>query len=235
MRQRLPIILSVTALFVALLGWTPVGEAGQSFLFPKNSVGKRELKKNAVGTKQIAKKAVGRGKLKNNVINSAKIQNNTIDGDDIFDESIDEFDIEDGSIDGDEILDDSLFGVDIFEDSLGTVPDADKVDGRDAACPAGTVELADGCMETSSRAAPAGGWSDAASACGEWGGRIPTSDELYYARTVPGIELTGAEMSSTLFGDAGSTEYMSVTDAGAIDSPGEGTPNAFRCVKDILN
>jgi hypothetical protein len=47
MRQRLPIVLSATALVVAVLGATPVGEAALG-LVPRNSVGTLQLRNNAV-------------------------------------------------------------------------------------------------------------------------------------------------------------------------------------------
>ena len=48
MRKRLPIILSTTALVVAVLGATPVGEAAMNLAVPRNSVGTIQLKTNAV-------------------------------------------------------------------------------------------------------------------------------------------------------------------------------------------
>lgn len=49
MRQRLPIALSLTALVVAVLGVTPVGEAARNQLqLPRNSVGEPQLKQAAV-------------------------------------------------------------------------------------------------------------------------------------------------------------------------------------------
>ena len=58
MRQKLPIVLSVTALFVALLGWTGAGEAAKNALLPEKSVGTPQLKKNAVGPNQLKKRAI---------------------------------------------------------------------------------------------------------------------------------------------------------------------------------
>ena len=49
MRQRLPITLSLTALVIAVLGVTPVGEAAREQLrLPRNSVGEPQLKQAAV-------------------------------------------------------------------------------------------------------------------------------------------------------------------------------------------
>lgn len=46
--RGLPIVLSAAALAVAVLGSTPVGEAAQQLVVPRNSVGPVQLKANAV-------------------------------------------------------------------------------------------------------------------------------------------------------------------------------------------
>ena len=46
-------ILSTTALFVAVLGWTPVGDAARDAAFPANSVGTPQLRTNAVTSPKI--------------------------------------------------------------------------------------------------------------------------------------------------------------------------------------
>lgn len=68
MRQRLPLVLSITALAVVLFGSTPIGEAAEeavSQLVPRNSVGTAQLKRNAVGTLQLKRSAVTSNKVKN--------------------------------------------------------------------------------------------------------------------------------------------------------------------------
>jgi hypothetical protein len=64
MRQRLPIILSVAALTVAVLGATPLGEAGRNVLLPPNSVGAVQLRSSAVQTRHLAIGAVSGAKVK---------------------------------------------------------------------------------------------------------------------------------------------------------------------------
>jgi hypothetical protein len=51
--NRLPTALSVTALVVAVLGWTPLGEAARDAVFPPNSIGTTQLKLNAVTSPKI--------------------------------------------------------------------------------------------------------------------------------------------------------------------------------------
>jgi hypothetical protein len=47
-RRRLPVILSTTALIIAVFGATPVGHAVERLVLPKASVGAAQLKPNAV-------------------------------------------------------------------------------------------------------------------------------------------------------------------------------------------
>jgi hypothetical protein len=64
MRQSLSLVLSATALVIAVLGSTPLGEAAQSAaaqVLPRNSVGPVQLKRNAVGPQKLAPNAVRAG------------------------------------------------------------------------------------------------------------------------------------------------------------------------------
>jgi len=67
MRQRIPLVLSATALAVALFGSTPLGEAARDVVsqLPPNSVGTAQLKRNSVGTAQLKRSAVTSNKVKN--------------------------------------------------------------------------------------------------------------------------------------------------------------------------
>src|SRR4029079_8174509 len=55
MQARVPLALSVCALVVAVLGWTPLGEAAREAVFPPHSVGTLELRDNAGVTDKIRK------------------------------------------------------------------------------------------------------------------------------------------------------------------------------------
>ena len=70
MRDRLPLILSATALFVALFGSTPLGRAAYDAVVPKNSVGAAQLKQNAVTSRAI----------RNGSIRGIDIQKQTLTG-----------------------------------------------------------------------------------------------------------------------------------------------------------
>jgi hypothetical protein len=54
MTTRLPLILSATALVVAVLGQAPIASAVRDAVLPKNSVGSAQLKQNAVTGAKVA-------------------------------------------------------------------------------------------------------------------------------------------------------------------------------------
>ena len=69
MRDRLPIIFSVTALVVAVLGTTSLGHAAYDAVkLPKNSVGSSQLKNNSVTG----------GKVKNSSLTGADVRNGSL-------------------------------------------------------------------------------------------------------------------------------------------------------------
>src|SRR4029078_5680880 len=70
MQARVHLALSVCALVVAVLGWTPLGEAAREAVFPPNSVGTLELRDNAVVT----------AKIRNGAITGLDVQKRTLTG-----------------------------------------------------------------------------------------------------------------------------------------------------------
>lgn len=64
MRNRLPLIISITALIVAVLGTTPLGHAAYTAVVP-NSVGALQLRNGAVTGAKLRGDAVTSGKVKN--------------------------------------------------------------------------------------------------------------------------------------------------------------------------
>jgi hypothetical protein len=91
-------VLSVTALVVAVLGWTPLGTAARDAVFPANSVGTEQLKANA--------------------IISAKIRNGSVTG----------LDIQKRSITGAHVKDASLLAGNFKPGQLPAGPKGDKGD-----------------------------------------------------------------------------------------------------------
>lgn len=61
MLDRLPLIFSITALVMVVLGATPIGQAAWNQLVPRNSVGTLQLQRNAVRAAKIAPNAVRTG------------------------------------------------------------------------------------------------------------------------------------------------------------------------------
>jgi hypothetical protein len=78
MRDRLPLILSTTALIVVVLGSTPLGEAAYNAVVPKNSVGTEQLKNNAVTVSKIRIGAVTRDQLRGDAVDSGKVKNRSL-------------------------------------------------------------------------------------------------------------------------------------------------------------
>ena len=58
MKARLPLILSSTALVVAVLGFTPLGEAAREQLVPRASVGTAQLRANAVVSSKVRNRSL---------------------------------------------------------------------------------------------------------------------------------------------------------------------------------
>lgn len=65
MKVKLPIVLSATALAVAVLGTTPLAAIAQNAVFPPGSVGSAQLKRSAVVPAKIAPNAVRSGHVLN--------------------------------------------------------------------------------------------------------------------------------------------------------------------------
>ena len=65
MRTKLPLVLSATALAVAVLGTTPLVAIAQNVAFPRSSVGTAQLKRNAVTPAKIAPDAVRAAHVQN--------------------------------------------------------------------------------------------------------------------------------------------------------------------------
>jgi hypothetical protein len=63
--HRLPMFFSTTALLVAVLGVTPLGEAAYNAVVPRNSVGTLQLQRNAVKAAKIAPNAIRTGHVLN--------------------------------------------------------------------------------------------------------------------------------------------------------------------------
>jgi hypothetical protein len=73
MSERQNTAIAITALVVAVLGWTPVGEATRTAVFPANSVGTAQLKANSVTSAKIRDRAVAGTDIQRRTIGNAHI------------------------------------------------------------------------------------------------------------------------------------------------------------------
>lgn len=78
MRNRLPIVLSVVAVGIAVLGFTPLAEGVKQQLVPENSVGAAQLKTNAVRTVKIKNRQVTEEKVALGAISTDLIQDGAV-------------------------------------------------------------------------------------------------------------------------------------------------------------
>ncbi|MDP8909432.1 MAG: hypothetical protein M3N47_10040, partial [Chloroflexota bacterium] len=102
-------------------------------------------------------------------------------------------------------------------------------------CPANTVLVGGGCIETAPRGTA--NYADAAAACGGAGRRLVPPDVLLHARTLEGIDLGGGEMSADLTPASVVAltgviveGYATVNDAGAVRTAPQAAPSPFRCI-----
>lgn len=78
MSNRLSTTLSVTALAVAVLGWTPLGEAAREAAFPPNSVGMTQLKANAVTSPKIRNGSVAAIDIQKRAITAVHVKQGSL-------------------------------------------------------------------------------------------------------------------------------------------------------------
>lgn len=74
MSQKLTTALSVSALTVAVLGWTPLGEAAKEAAFPVDSVGTPQLRANAVTSPKIRNGSVTALDIQKRAITSVHVK-----------------------------------------------------------------------------------------------------------------------------------------------------------------
>lgn len=106
-------------------------------------------------------------------------------------------------------------------------------------CPASTVRVGTGCLETSNHTAT--NWESAVDTCAALNRRLPTADELWGARHLPGIDLAGtsgltAEATSNVYhgGDYG---FIAVSegDLWLVELGLSSGTNPYRCVAPFTN
>ncbi len=168
MRDRLPIILSTTALLVALLGVTPLGKAAYNAVVPQNSVGAAQLKKGAVGTV----------KIRNNAVTSAKVKNGSLRAVDFASGQV-------PSASG------GAVGAKGEKGEKGDTGSAAVL-----GCPAGTTRFVSVCIEKSSRGPATRGAAE--TDCADEQRRLPSVGELSAFRRLPGVALGTGEWTDEI-------------------------------------
>ena len=81
MKERLHLALSVLALCVAVLGFTPIVDAASQLIAP-NSVASKQIRDYSVKRIDLASNSVGRSKIGQNAINSSKIADGSLSAND---------------------------------------------------------------------------------------------------------------------------------------------------------
>ena len=95
--RRLPLVLSATALVVAVLGITPIGAAVGDTL-ARNSVGPLQLRNSAVTAPKLAANAVGTKKIADGSIRAPDLGKNSVTGGSVADGSLGTADLAPGTI-----------------------------------------------------------------------------------------------------------------------------------------
>ena len=78
MSQRLSLALSSTALLVATLGFTPIGEAAKSLILPANSVGSAQIRTGGVKRVDVAANAINGAKIANGSLAAADLAGGSV-------------------------------------------------------------------------------------------------------------------------------------------------------------
>jgi hypothetical protein len=88
MRNRLPLVLSIVAVAIAVLGFTPLAEGVKQQLVPANSVGAAQLKTNAVRTVKIKNRQVTEEKIVLGAITSDLLRDGAVGAEKIEDGAV---------------------------------------------------------------------------------------------------------------------------------------------------
>jgi hypothetical protein len=212
MRDRLPLILSTTALLVAVFGSTPLGEAAYNAVAP-----------SSIGASQLRNGAVTNAKLRGDAVTSGKVLNHSLKA----------IDFAAGQIPTGPKGDKGDKGSKGDKGDKGVK--GDKGDPAALTCPSGTMRFVSVCIETASRAPK--DWGAASDDCADEQRRLPSSGEIAAFRKQPGITIaTAGEWTA----DLGDITYKPSFVMFAFTQTGNGvteyfTPTAYRCVAGLQN
>ena len=129
MTQRLISLLRTQALGLLALMLVLTGGAAYAAIAAKNSVVSSSIKNGQVKTVDLKNGAVTTPKLAANAVGSAQVADGSLTGADIADGGVAGADVANNGLTGADVADGTLTGADVNEATLGTVPNADTVDG----------------------------------------------------------------------------------------------------------
>jgi hypothetical protein len=192
----------------------------------------------ALGGVSYAALSVGSGQIRNNSVRTQDLRNNDVRSRDIRNNDVRSRDIRNRTIVNRDVLSNTLGGLQINEATLGRVPDAARLEGRNASsfavtCPTGTVFHAGGCFETGARSAQT--FAAASRTCGLANRRLPLLTELESLRQQAGMALAGDELTAETYEDGAVDVYLAIDSAGARTEYPIGVSNQFRCVAPLTN
>ncbi len=81
-------MISVTALLVAVLGFTPVGEAAKNIVLKRDSVTSKHIKNKSIKNVDLKKNSVGSGKVTDNTLLSSDIRDGQVATADLADSAV---------------------------------------------------------------------------------------------------------------------------------------------------
>jgi hypothetical protein len=192
----------------------------------------------ALGGVSYAALSVGSRQIRNNSVRTQDLRNNDVRSRDIRNNDVRSRDIRNRTIVNRDVLSNTLGGLQINEATLGRVPDAARLEGRNASsfavtCPTGTVFHAGGCFETGARSAQT--FAAASRTCGLANRRLPLLSELESLRQQAGMALAGDEITAETYEDGAVDVYLAIDSAGARTEYPIAVSNQFRCVAPLTN
>jgi hypothetical protein len=176
-----------------------------------------QLGKNSVGSRQLKAKSVTTGKIAPNAVNGSIVANG------------------------------SLTSEDIKLSALGTVPsaanaasagNADTVGGHAASCPQGTTLIQGSCFDSAANPA-VNSVQEAADACAEKNGYLPSPLQLYSVRGILNLG-TGVgldhQYTNEIYANTSGANYSTVVidGTGAITEQATNSPSRYTCAYSLL-
>jgi hypothetical protein len=169
-----------------------------------------------ISTEDIKKEAVTGPKIAKRTIKSSRIANDTIKGKKLRDNTVE--------------------GTKINESTLGIVPNADRVDGKHAACEAAQVQFLGQCWDNAPRAAQT--WIPAAQTCSSAGGYLPPADQLRGFQQAGNALAATDEWTNDLTDvpTADTPHAVTVSNAGTVNFTNGATDSkGFHCVFPLVH